>query len=160
MVRRVLGIASVSLLAFAYGCGSDESVDGIDGADAAPCTVSEADGETLIECPDGSSVAVLSGTDGKDGKSGEEGQRGEDGERGDDGKPGKDGEPGSEGDPGLQGQDGDPGEPGAPGAKGDAGDGCSVECDDEHTVRISCEDGSEVTQSVNSCAEVGGPLGL
>lgn len=172
MVRRVLGIASVSLLAFAYGCGSDEGEDGVDGVDATPCTVSEGDGDATIECPDGSSVTIFTGKDGKDGEPGEEGDRGEegapgqdgdpglDGEPGSEGQPGDDGEPGQKGDPGQDGEDGDPGEPGAPGEKGDAGDGCSVECDDEHTVRISCEDGSEVTQSVSSCAEVGGPLGL
>jgi hypothetical protein len=148
------------LFALSYGCGSNEGEDGVDGADATPCTVSEGDGEATIECPDGSSVTIAGGKEGKDGKPGEEGERGEAGDPGSEGDPGEKGDAGKKGDPGGDGEEGDPGQPGTPGEQGEAGDSCSVECDDEHTVRISCEDGSEVTQSVNSCTEIGGPLGL
>ena len=143
MIRRILAMTSMSLLAFVHGCGSDEGEAGADGVDAAPCTVTEGDeGEATIECPDGSVVAISGG---EDGNQGAPGAPGEDGDRGDDGAPGE------------QGATGAPGEPGDNGAPGKS---CSVTCDDEHTVRIFCEDGSEVIQAADSCTVEGGPLGL
>ena len=168
MIRRIVG--SVSVLALVLSCSSE---DGKDGENADPCTVDEGDdGEATIECPDGTAVTIRSGEDGDDGERGQKGEPGDDGDDGvqgdpgakgdpgNDGAPGDDGQPGQTGDPGMKGDPGMNGVPGQPGDPGDPGESCSVECDDEHTVRIFCEDGSEVTQTVDSCAEVGGPLGL
>jgi hypothetical protein len=102
MVRRVLGIASMSMLACVYGCDSSDGEGGADELLATPCTVSEEDdGQATIECPDGSSVTIAGGEDGPAGDPGRDGQRGEEGKPGEEGEPGEDGARGEPGEPGA-----------------------------------------------------------
>ena len=85
------------------------------------------------------------GQDGATGQNGENGHDGTNGENGDHGQDGAQGDAGLEGTPGGNGQNGDQGQP------GEAGASCSVECVDEQTVRMFCEDGNEVSYQVDSC---------
>lgn len=139
MIRKITGLTSLVGLTLVFcACSSDEDnnpgkdgKDGRDGASSTPCTVKkDPEGTTKIECPDGSSVDIVSSKAGK---------------------------PGS---PGQAGKEGAPGQPGAEGKDGEPGKSCSVECADEQTMRLFCEDGSEVVQLVDSCTTTGGPLAV
>ncbi len=167
MFRRILAVSSLVVLAPACGSGGDQAArDGLDGTSCA-LQQDEADTTTLA-CPDGTSVSFIEaeeghpgargesgaeGAPGRQGDPGHDGEAGRDGEPGDEGHPGEDGDPGQEGRPGRQGDAGQKGQPGEAGDAGNPGKTCSVECDDQHTVRIYCEDGSEVTYPVRLCGD-------
>jgi len=161
MLPRITAIALV--VAFTPGCGAGDEQSAHAGVAGTSCTV-EADeaGNATMACPDGTSVTFIGGAPGQPGgpgKSGAEGAPGQDGDRGQEGHPGREGALGHQGDPGQEGHpgdEGDPGQAGDPGRPGDAGDAgkmCSVACDDEHTVRAFCEDGTEVTYAVTWCGD-------
>lgn len=141
MIKKIIGVAGV--LALISGCTAEETKDDLGRIEETSCTVKEnRDGTSTIDCPDGSSVTVGAGPDGKDGKNGAKGPSG------------KKGDPGQDG---LDGEKGDPGQDGLDGEKGDPGASCSVACVNDNAVRIVCENGTEQSYSVESCGSTGAP---
>ena len=104
------------------------------GEDGEACTLTEADGETFLECPDGTSTVIEDGEDGSSCSVTDHGD-GTSTVSCDDGTEVtiEDGDDGQDGDDGEDGQD------------GDDGASCSVVDNDDGTYTLSCDDGTEVT---------------
>ena len=56
---------SVTIPTAINGAQGEQGIQGEAGADAEPCTVTDTEKGAIIECPDGSSVEVFDGDDGK-----------------------------------------------------------------------------------------------
>lgn len=90
------------------GCGAFKKKEDIEVSDGENCSVTEAEGQAVVTCADGSSAIVSNGEPGAPGK---------------DGKPGTRGPAGSTGPAGPSGENGNPGEMGPPGNPGEPGSG-------------------------------------
>ena len=125
------------------GINGKDGVDGQDGADGK-------DGSDGSNGQDG--VDGINGVDGQDGVDGINGVDGQDGENGKDGIDGKDGADGKDGVDGINGTNGKDGVDGKDGADGKS---CSVEELPDETIRIFCDDGSEVLVKKGSKGDKG-----
>lgn len=131
-------------------CSDDESQSP---SSYASCTVFESgDSAYTIECPDGTSVTIHDGTNGKDGQDGSDGK---DGQNGTDGKDGQDGTDGQNGTDGKDGQDGTDGSNGVSADTLVNKTSCTIKDNENSTYTIECPDGTSATVGSGATASSG-----
>lgn len=145
-------LSSVMLLSSA--CSDDSSSTAASMITNSSCTVFESGSSAYtIQCPDGTSVTIHDGTNGKDGENGINGTDGKDGANGENGKDGADGINGTDGKDGADGENGTSTSlPDTLNAK----TSCTIKDNEDKTYTIICPDGTSATIS-NNAAVVGGP---
>ena len=154
-------IVIFTMMLVLIGCSDDDS-NNVSGSTS--CTVFENDKNAYtIECPDGTSVTIHDGVNGKDGQNGKDGV---DGINGTDGQNGKDGEDGTNGTDGQNGKDGANGSDGTDSENEQNGisvvdslvtnsTSCTIKDNKDSTHTIVCPDGTSATINNGAVGNVG-----